>query len=77
MPINPWIELGVFGPEATAAMGQAFEAACKELHDAGEPEVPRILIPKRIITAAGRGELDPVLLRTVTLIGLSVPTRPM
>jgi hypothetical protein len=67
MPINPWIEPSVFGPEATAAMGEAFEAACKELHDAGEPEVPRMLIAKRIITAASRGELDPVRLRTLAL----------
>ena len=67
MPINPWIEPNVFGPEATAAMGEAFEAACKELHDAGEPEVPRTLIAKRIITGASRGELDPVRLRTLAL----------
>jgi hypothetical protein len=31
MPIDPSLERGVFEPEATAAMGEAFEAACKEL----------------------------------------------
>jgi len=34
MPIDPFIEHGVFEPEAIVAMGEAFEAACKELHDA-------------------------------------------
>jgi hypothetical protein len=32
MPINPSTEHGVFEPEATAAMGEAFDAACEELH---------------------------------------------
>ena len=41
MPINPFTEQGAFEPEATAAMGEAFDAACKELHDGGEPEVRR------------------------------------
>jgi hypothetical protein len=66
MPIDPSLEDGVFEPEATAAMGEAFEAACKELQDGGEPEV-RKLIAKRIIAAARRGELDPVRLRTAVL----------
>jgi len=71
MPIDPSIEHGVFEPEATAAMGEAFDAACKELHGGGEPEV-RKLIAKRIIAAASEGELDPVRLRAAALTGLSV-----
>jgi hypothetical protein len=67
MPIDPSIEHGAFEPEATAAMGEAFEAACKELHDAGKPEVVRKHIAERIIAAARRGELDPVRLRTAAL----------
>ena len=66
MPIDPSLEQGVFEPEATAAMGDAFDVACKELHDGGEPEVRKI-IAKRIIAAARRGELDPVRLRTAAL----------
>jgi hypothetical protein len=31
MPNDPSLERGVFEPEATGAMGEAFEAACKEL----------------------------------------------
>jgi len=67
MPIDPSIEHGAFEPEATAAMGEAFEAACKELHDAGKAELIRKLIAKQIIGAASRGELDPVRLRTTAL----------
>jgi hypothetical protein len=37
MPIDLSKEHGVFEPEATAAMGEAFDAACKELHGAGQP----------------------------------------
>jgi len=71
MPIDPSIAHLVFEPEATAAMGEAFEAACKELHDGDEPEV-RKLIAKRIIAAASGGELDPVRLRAAALSGLSI-----
>ena len=66
MPINPIREQGVFEPEATTAMGEAFDAACKELHDGGEPKL-RKLIAKQIIAAASRGELDPVRLRAAAL----------
>ena len=67
MPINPSIENHAFEPEATAAMGEAFEAACKQLQDAGEAEVVRKLLAERIIAAASRGELDPGRLQTAAL----------
>jgi hypothetical protein len=65
MPIDP--EHGAFEPEATAAMSEAFDGACKELHDVGERELVRKLIAKRIIAAASGGERDPVRLRTAAL----------
>ena len=65
MPIDP--KHGAFEPEATAAMGEAFDAVCKELHDVGERELVRKLIAKRIIAAASGGERDPVRLRTAAL----------
>jgi hypothetical protein len=74
MPID--LEHGAFEPEATAAMGEAFEAACKDLHEAGERELVRKLIAKRIIAAASKGELDPVRLRIAALRGLSVSEMP-
>ena len=67
MSIDPSLEQGVFGPEATAAMGEAFEAACKELHDVGQLQMVRKVIAQRIIAAARRGELDQVRLRTAAL----------
>ena len=67
MPIDPSIEHSAFEPEATAAMGEAFEAACKELRDLGQLQMVRKVVAKRIIAAARRGELDPVRLRTAAL----------
>jgi hypothetical protein len=67
MPIDPSLEQGVFVPEATAAMGQAFEAACKELHDVGQLPMVRKVMAQQIIATARRGELDPVRLRTAAL----------
>jgi hypothetical protein len=67
MPIDPCLEHGAFGPEATEAMGEAFESVCRELDDAGNAEGVRKLVAEQIIAAASRGQLDPVRLRTVAL----------
>ena len=72
MPIDPSLEQGAFGPEATAAMGEAFDAACKGLRDVGKADLVRELVAKRIIAAASKGELDPVRLRAAALSGLSI-----
>jgi hypothetical protein len=61
---------GAFDPEATAIMGEAFDAACKELHFPRH-KWARELIAEQIIAAARKGELDPVRLRTAALVGLS------
>ena len=60
----------VFNDLATQVMGQAFDAACKELHDKGQPTIVYEVIAKRIIAAAKNGERDPVRLRNVGLSGL-------
>ena len=57
MPINPSTEHGVFEPEATAAMGEAFDAACEELHCTSQPEVVRELIATLVIAAASQVSL--------------------
>jgi hypothetical protein len=67
MPIDPSLEQSAFEPEATAAMGEAFDAACKGLRDVGKADLVRELVAKRIIAAAHRGELDPIRLRTAAL----------
>jgi len=51
-------------------MSEAFEAACKELDEAGQPKVAREVIAGRIIAAARIGERDPARLREAALAGL-------
>jgi hypothetical protein len=63
MPIESYLEDGVFGPEAIAAMGEAFETACKELHVTDQSNALRTFIAVVIISAVRRGELNPVRLR--------------
>ena len=72
MPIDLSTEHGVFVPEATAAMGEAFDAACEQLHCTSQPEVVREIIARLVIAAASRGELDPIRLRMVALEGLAI-----
>jgi hypothetical protein len=72
MPVDSSTENGVFGPEATAAMGKAFDAACQELHCTSQPEVVRELIATLVIAAASQGELDPIRLRMVALAGFAI-----
>jgi hypothetical protein len=69
MPIYS-VKDGVFDPEATAIMGEAFDSACGELHFPRH-KWARELIAKRIIAAARKGEFDPVRLRQAALVGLS------
>jgi len=73
MSIVPFIRHGVFDPEAIAVMSEAFDAACKELHDSGQPEIVREVIAERIIELAATGELNPARLREAALVGLAGP----
>jgi hypothetical protein len=72
MATTPSTEHGVFEPEATAAMSEAFEAACEELHCTSQPDVVRELIATLVIAAASQGELDPTRLRMVALEGFAI-----
>ena len=65
-----FVRPGEFDDVATAAMGNAFDAACKELHDKGQSLLVREVIVTRIIEAARRGERDPIRLREIALAGL-------
>ena len=67
MPINSYLEDGAFSPEAIAAMGEAFDAACKELHVTDQSNALRTLIAVVVIEAARRGELNPSRLRTAAV----------
>ena len=62
----------VFDDNATKIMGEAFDSACKELHDKGQPEIVYEVIAKRIIDVARKGERDPVRLRKAGLTALGL-----
>ncbi len=51
--------LAAFDHEATAAMAEAYEKACRSMHDWGQPDAIKKIIAKRIIGLAGKGEYDP------------------
>jgi hypothetical protein len=67
MSIHSFVTPGVFDPEALAAMGEAFDAACKALDDTGQPQIVREVIAQRIIAAASAGERDPARLLAAAL----------
>ena len=67
MPIRSFTQPGAFDPEAIAVMSEAFEAACKELDEVGQPKVAPEVIAGRIIAAARSGERDPARLRAAAL----------
>ena len=54
---------GVFDDSATKVMGEAFDAACKDLHDTGQPDIVYEVVATRIIEATKSGERDPDKLR--------------
>ena len=61
-------ELGsVLDDQATKVMGEAFEAACKVLDEAGQSSVVYEAVAKCIIELAKSGELDPNQLRDSAL----------
>jgi hypothetical protein len=61
---------GVFDDRVTQIMGEAFDSACKDLHDTRQPEIVYEVIAKRIIDAARSGERDLVRLRNAGLAAL-------
>jgi len=65
--------MGVFDDAAVRSIGRAFNAACKELKDTGQPDVVHEVMIKRIITAARRGERNVMRLRDAALTGLRKP----
>ena len=69
--IIPFLPRGVFDDAATRIMGQAFDAACKALHDTGQPPVVHEVMARRIISAARSGERDVDKLRAAALAGLT------
>jgi len=68
--ILPFVPRVVFDDADTRIMGEAFDAACEEVRDAGQPPLAREAMAKRIIDAARAGERDVKRLRDAALSGL-------
>jgi hypothetical protein len=66
---------GAFDSDTTGAMGEAFERACKALHDLGQPDIVKEIIARRIIEVAKAGERDPARLCERALAALGVELR--
>lgn len=62
----------VFDDHVTRIMGEAFDNACEELHDSGQPPIVYEVIAKRIIDAVRGGERDVMRLRNVGLAALTI-----
>ena len=62
----------VFDDRVTKIMGDAFDSACKELHDSGQSPIVYEVIAKRIIDAVKGGERDVMRLRNVGLAALGL-----
>ena len=67
-----FIPMDVFDDATVRNIGRAFGLACKELNDAGQPDVVHEVMIRRIIAAARRGERGVKRLRD-TLTGLRRP----
>ena len=65
-----FIPIGVFDEATVRIIGKAFDAACKELHDGGQPAVVHEVMIKRIIAAARKGERNMMRLMDAALTGL-------
>jgi hypothetical protein len=61
-----------FDPELTCAMGEAFERVCRSLWDAGQPDIVKEVIARRILEIAQTGERDPVRLSDRAMLALGV-----
>ena len=65
-----FIPMAVFDGATIRTIGKAFDAACKELRDGGQPAVVHEVMIKRIIAAARKGERNVTRLRDAALTGL-------
>jgi hypothetical protein len=71
--IVPFIKNTVFGPDAVAIMGDAFDLACAASAQLGEPSVVQEVIANRIIELAKTGERHPQVLCDRALEALGLP----
>ena len=73
LSIRRFIPIGVFDDATVRTIRRAFDAACKELHDTGQPAVVHEVMIKSIIATARKGERNVTRLRDAALTGLRKP----
>ena len=56
--IIPLFDAGALDPETINIISDAYDRACRALHDKGQPEIVNELIVKRIIALAKAGDRD-------------------
>ena len=73
IPFLPYLRArdGAFDDEVTRIMGEAFDAACLELHYIGN--LGREVVADRIIESAKRGERDRMRLRDAGIAAIRSP----
>jgi hypothetical protein len=57
--VDRLFEDAAFAPDVTRIMREAFEMACRSLHDTGQPEIVREVLARRIVELTRQGERDP------------------
>jgi len=62
-----------FDPDTAAMLGAVFDKTIASLHDAGQPDIVKETIARRIIALAARGERDPDRLCEAALTALGLP----
>jgi len=65
----------VFDDRVTDLLGQAFDAARRELHDKGQPDIVYEIVAVRIIEAARKGERDVSKLAAAGLAALGIQSK--
>jgi hypothetical protein len=63
MPLAPFLEGTVFGPDEIAVMVGAYEAALRDLDVSGHGHPRAVTLAKTIVMLVKQGERDPVRLR--------------
>ena len=73
--ILPFLPRGVFDDGTTLIMGEAFDAACRDLRDVQQRDLVREIMAKKIIEAARKGEKDVTSLRDIALAAVTKDAR--
>jgi hypothetical protein len=73
--VEQYFNGSVFDPQATHAMGEAFDLACQDMGIGGQPAVVKEIMAARIVQAARNGERDPHRLaaNAMQAVGLHLP----